>query len=79
MSPPPSKARLLTTDTDSLMCEIETDDFYEDIYEDIMEKFDTSNFPKGHRSGNPTGLNKKVIGMMKDEAGGKAISEFCVG
>jgi len=61
------------------MCEIETDDFYEDIYEDIMEKFDTSNFPKGHRSGNPTGLNKKVIGMMKDEAGGKAISEFCVG
>ena len=38
-----SKAKLLMTDTDSLMYEIETDDFFEDIREDIKDKFDTSN------------------------------------
>jgi len=37
------KAKLLMTDTDSLMYEIETDDFFEDIREDIKDKFDTSN------------------------------------
>jgi len=37
--------------------------------------FDTSDFPEDH----PSGLlrcNKKVIGMMKDEAAGKIIEEF---
>ena len=38
--------------------------------------FDTSNYPKDHESGIKTGLNKKVIGMMKDECGGKQIEEF---
>ena len=38
--------------------------------------FDTSNFPKNHTSGIPTGKNKKVIGLMKDEAGGKPIGQF---
>ena len=38
--------------------------------------FDTSNYPKEHPSGIPTGKNKKVIGMMKDECGGKQIEEF---
>jgi len=65
------KAKLLMTDTDSLMYEIETDDFFEDIREDIKERFDTSNFEKYL----PT-LNKKVPGMFKDEVGGKIISEF---
>ena len=37
------KAKLLMTDMDSLMYEIETDDFFEDIREDIKDKFDTSN------------------------------------
>ena len=41
-----------------------------------MEKgFDTSNFPKDHPSG-IQGKNKKIPGMMKDEAGGKIIEEF---
>ena len=38
------KTKLLMTDTDSLMYEIQTEDFFEDIREDIKEKFDTSNF-----------------------------------
>ena len=70
------KAKLLFTDTDSLMYEIETDDFYKDISPDVRAMFDTSNYPKDHPSGFETGVNKKVIGMFKDEAGGLAISEF---
>ena len=69
-------AKLLFTDTDSLAYEIETEDFYRDISSDVKEKFDTSNYPKDHTSGILTGVNKKVIGMFKDEASGKQIAEF---
>ena len=37
------KAKLLFTDTDSLMYEIETEDFYKDISPDVQSWFDTSN------------------------------------
>ena len=70
------RAKLLFTDTDSLMYEIETEDLYRDISSDVHKKFDISNFAKDHKSVIPTGVNKKVIGMMKDEAGGKQITEF---
>ena len=70
------KAKLLFTDTDSLMYEIETEDFYKDIAPDVHEWFDTSNYPTKHPSGIPTGVNKKVIGMFKDEKGGKIVTEF---
>ena len=69
------KQKLLFTDTDSLCYEIETDDFFADIADDVKEMFDTSNFEKNHPSG-IQGKNKKVPGMMKDEAGGKIIEEF---
>ena len=69
-------ARLLFTDTDSLMYEIETEDFYKDISEDVKNRFDTSDYPDNHPSGIPTGCNKKVLGMFKDEATGKCIKEF---
>ena len=69
-------AKLLFTDTDSLAYEIQTKDFYRDISSDVKEKFDTSNYPKDHPSGILTGVNKKVIGMFKDEASGKQIAEF---
>ena len=68
--------KLLFTDTDSLCYEIETKDFYKDISGDVEKGFDTSNFPKDHPSGIPVGKNKKVPGMMKDEAGGRIIEEF---
>ena len=71
-----NKAKLLFTDTDSLMYEIETSDFYKDISSDVKDKFDTSNYPPNHPSGITSGMNKKVLGMFKDEAGGKIIEEF---
>ena len=67
------RARLLFTDTDSLCYRIQTEDFYEDISEDVPKWFDTSNYPKGHPIGD---VNKKVLGMMKDKAAGKTISKF---
>ena len=53
---------------------IKTNDFYEDIANDVENMFDTSN----HESNRPllTGKSKKVIGLMKDGLGGKIITEF---
>ena len=70
------KAKLLFTDTDSFLYEIQTEDFYKDISGDVKDKFDTSDYPEGHPSEIPTGINKKVLGMFKDEAAGKNIKEF---
>ena len=70
------KAKLLFTDTDSFMYEIETEDFYKDISGDVKDRFDTSDYPENHPSGIPTGINNKVLGMFKDEAAGKRIKEF---
>ena len=70
------RAKLLFTDTDSFIYEIETDDFYDDIRDDIRDKFDTSDYPPNHESGILTGVNKKVIGMFKDEVAGKQITNF---
>src|SRR5690606_10018737 len=68
-----NNAKLLFTDTDSLMYEIKTEDVYEDIKNDL-DKFDTSDFPKDHILFSE--VNKKVIGKFKDEACGKQITEF---
>ena len=70
------QAKLLFTDTDSFLYEIQTEDFYKDISGDVKDRFDTSEYPEGHPSGIPTGINKKVLGMFKDEAKGKNIKEF---
>ena len=69
------KKKLLFTDTDSLCYEIETEDFFADIADDVEKMFHTSNFDMNHSSG-IQGKNKKVPGMMKDEAGGKIIEGF---
>ena len=67
------KAKLLFTDTDSLMYEIQTDDVYKDLFSD-KEKFDNSDYPED--SPFYFGDNKKVIGKFKDEAAGIPITEF---
>ena len=70
------QAKLLFTDTDSFLYEIQTEDFYKDISGDVKNRFDTSDYPEGHPSEIPTGINKKVLGMFKDEVAGKIIKEF---
>jgi len=67
------KAKLLFTDTNSQCYEIMTKDFYHNIMGNIESKFDTSDYPVDHPSGIPMGINKKVIGMFKNEACGKRI------
>ena len=65
---------LLFTDTDSLVYEIRgADDIYEKIYED-RDSFDFSDYSKESKFYDDS--NKKVIGNMKDEMGGKVVSEF---
>lgn len=70
------RAKLLFTDTDSLCYHIQTKDWYDDIRDDVLAKHDTSDYPKNHPAGLPR-VNKKVIGLMKDEVKGKVITEFC--
>ena len=69
-------AKLLFTDTDSLAYEIKTKEFYKDINAYIEKRFDTSDYPINHPSGIKTGLNSKVLGLFKDDDGGKQIVEF---
>ena len=66
-------AKLLFTDTDSLVYEIKTEDVYEDFYLD-KNLFDLSDYPFHSKFFDL--VNKKVIGKMKDESKGKIISEF---
>ena len=63
-------AKLLFTDTDSLMYRLHTTDAYEDALK-FASKFDTSGYSKDSPFYDAT--NKKVIGKMKDEAGGVPI------
>ena len=66
--------KLSYMDTDSFVMNIKTNDFYKDIANDVEKRFDTSNYECNRPL--PTGKNKKVIGLMKDELGGKIITEF---
>ena len=69
-----NKVKLCYMDTDSFIMSIKTNDFYKDISNDVEKRFDTSNYEVNRPL--PTGKNKKVIGLMKDELGGKIITEF---
>ena len=60
-------------DTDSLMCQIETEDVYED-FSTNKEMFDLSNYSS--KSKYYDNSNILVIGKMKDEIGDAAIQEF---
>ena len=71
-----SKVKLCYMDTDSFVYEIETEDFYRDIAKDVKKMFDTCGYSKDDKRALPTGENKKVIGLMKDELGGKIMKEF---
>ena len=66
--------KLCYMDTDSFVMNVKTKYFYKDISSDVDKRFDTSNYEVNRPL--PTGKNKKVIGLMKDELGGKIITEF---
>ena len=53
---------------------IKIDDTYKDIAEDVETRFDTSNYELDRSL--PNRKNKKVIGLMKDELGGKIMTTF---
>ena len=66
--------KLCYMDTDSFVMNIKKEDFHKDIANDVEKSFDTSNYEVDRPL--PTGKNKKVIGLMKDELKGKIITEF---
>jgi hypothetical protein len=68
--------RLLMTDTDSLLYEIETENIYNDMYE-RLNLFDTSAFPIDHPC--HSNQNKKRVGTFADEMKGKKIIKQFVG
>ena len=70
------RAKLCYMDTDSFIIHIKTEDFFQDISDDVEKWFDTSNYDKNDKRPLPIGKNKKVSGLFKDELGGKIITEF---
>ena len=70
------KAKLCYMDTDSFIIYIKTEDFYEDIAYNVEKWFDTSNYDEDDKRLLLIGKNKKVIGLFKDELGGKIMKEF---
>ena len=61
-------------DTDSLVYDIKTADFYENIASDVEARFDTSGYSRSHPL--PMGVNKKFIGLMEDELDRRIMTEF---
>ena len=68
------KTKLCYTDTDSFVVQIKTEDFFEDISNDLKRWLDTSNYDKIDKRPLPIGKNKKVPGLFKDELGGKIMT-----
>ena len=74
------EAKLCYTDTESFVIHIITYDFYENIAGDVERWFDTSNYDENEYNSiekRPLPIGKKkVIGLFKDELGGKIMKEF---
>ena len=68
------KAKVCYMDTDSFIVYIKTDDIHKDIAENVEIGFDTSKFELNRSL--PKAKNKKLIGLMKGELGGKIMIEF---
>ena len=69
-------AKLCYTDTDCFIIYIKTEDFFEDVSNDVKKLFDTANCNVNDKRSLPIGVNKKVPGLFKDELGGKIMTEF---
>ena len=67
------RASLCYMDTDSFVIYVITEDFYEDIANDVERWFDTSNYDYNDKRPLSIGKNKKVIGLFKEELEGKIV------
>ena len=66
-------ARLCYMDTDSFIVYFKTKNVYEDFANDVEKWYDTSNYSENYKRPPPGGINKEVLGLMKDELGGNRI------
>ena len=63
------------TVTDSSVIHIKTEDFFEDISNNVEKWFDTSNYDENDERPLPIGKNRRILGIFKDELGGKIMVE----
>ena len=68
------KLKLCYMDADSFIVYIKKENTYLDNAKDVETRFDTSNYELDRPL--PKGKSKKVIGLMKNELGGKIMAEF---
>ena len=73
------KAKLFYMDAGSFIIHIITEGFFKDIANDAPGRFDTSNYDKNKTGKRPLtiAMNKTVIGLFKNELGGKIMEVFC--
>ena len=71
-----NKAKLCHMDTDSFIVYIFTKDFFMDVAKDVTKWFDTSDYDENNNRPFPIGINKKVLGMFKDELGDKIMKKL---
>ena len=71
------RGKLCYTDTESFIINIIPEYFFEDIANDVEIWYDTSNYDENDKWPLPIGKNKKVIGLFKDELGGRIMKDFC--
>ena len=70
-----NRAKLCYTDADTFIIYIKTEDFFEDISNNVERLFDTSNYNENDKRPLPIGKNKNVPGLFKDKLGRKSITE----
>ena len=61
-------------DAETFIVSVKTYDIYKDIVDDVETRYHTSSYELNRPL--PKGKNRKVIGLMKDEWGGKIITRF---
>ena len=65
------KAKVCYMITESFVIHLKTEDFHEGIANDFEKWFYISNYDENDERPLPIGMNKKIIGLFKDELGGK--------
>ena len=71
------RAKLCYTDTDNLIIHTVTEDFFENIYNDVEKWFGTSNYDKNDKRPLPIGKNEKISDLSKGIIGRKNNNRFC--